>query len=137
MIRRMDFRCQTHGTFECSEPLSAPVSTHARCPICGLICPKVWLKAPMIGKIDGGVFVVDLPTGKPGSGQFTTMLRDEAEARLAYEPPVPFADEKARKAELSERFDRLAAMQDSGTLPLRPEVAPKEREVIEKALNAG
>lgn len=133
----MDFRCPAGcGYFEASEPLSAPVSTHARCPKCGTISPKVWLKPPMLGKIDKGVFVIDLPTGKPGSGQFTTMLRDEAEARLAYEPPVPFADEKARREVLSDRLDRLMAAQDRGEPIGKPPVDPDTiPESVKRVLN--
>lgn len=134
----MDFQCPTHGYFEASEPISAAVSTHARCPGCQTISPKVWLKPPMLGKINKGVFVVDLPTGRPGSGQFTTMLRDEAEARLAYQPPVPFADEKARREKLSDQFDRLAAMQDRGELPEKPPInLDKVPESVKKALTNG
>jgi len=135
MMRRMDFRCDVHGVFEAVEPLHAPVSDRWRCPACGRSCIKVYLKAPMIGKIDNGVFVTDFPgpIGADGRPSRITMTRDEVERRLAYKPDD---QHEFKISNIEDRIERLMAKQDAGELPPAPEPTPEQRGVIEKALKS-
>jgi hypothetical protein len=140
MMRRMDFRCDVHGVFEAVEALTAPVSERWPCPTCGRSCVKVYLKAPMIGKIDNGTFVTDFPgpIGPDGKPSRITMTRDEVERRLDYRAPEPFSDAHLERTrdQRADALDRLIAAQDAGALPKRPEPTQQQREVIEKALKS-
>lgn len=130
----MDFRCFSHGVFEASEPMSAPVSTHARCPICSTICVKVYLKAPTIGKISKGHgWITELPNipGKPPH----LLPTEEVERRLDMKPGVPFADDKATEAMLSEKFDKVAAQMDAGVLAPRAQPTAAEMTQLMKVVN--
>ena len=129
MIRRMDFRCQRHGYFEASESLHAPVSQTWPCPECGEQSAKVYLKAPMIGKISSGQFVVDFPGGH-------TLLRDDVEERISRPEPAPFENDPGFAERIVDRAIEKAYRREQGQLPQVAPAAPSESEqkVVEAAL---
>lgn len=140
-LRRMDFHCPVHKFFEASEALSAPVSQTWPCPKCGVVSPKVWVKAPHLGKIQSGHgFVTKFPVGDPRKGKFVELPRDHCEELISREEGVPFADEPGFAERIFERALEKTYKREQGDLPPREERPPTDAEVkiVEKQLaNAG
>lgn len=126
-LRRMDFHCESHGFFEGSEPIAAPVSQTMPCPECGIESAKVWLKAPSIGKIEGGEFVVDFPGGH-------TLTRDECERRISEKPGVPFANDPDYAERIYSNATIRAYKREHGEIPPRPEPTAGELKTLETEL---
>jgi len=128
-LRKMDFHCPAHGFFEASEAINAPVSETWPCPQCEAVCPKVWLKAPAIGKIEKGTFVVDFPGGH-------TLTRDDAEERISRPEVLPFADDPGFGERMYDKAMLKTYMRESGQLPPREVAEPTaaEKKIIDDAV---
>lgn len=126
-MRAMDFHCAAHGFFEAREPFEAPVSTTWPCPKCGVAAAKVYLKAPSIGKINKGVFVVDFPGGH-------TLTRDDVEERISRKPGVPFESDAGFRDRVAQKVEKVLQMEAAGTLPPARKPTDEQAKVMEKHL---
>ena len=130
-----DFHCKAHGFFEAYVPLQTgtfragevPPTPPAKCPTCGADSKKVMLRAPTIGKIAGGTFVVDFPGGH-------VLTRDDVEERIQRKPDVPFADDPGFAGRIVDRAIERAHRRAQGEIPPRPEPTEAEVKLMRKEL---